>query len=144
MDQSFLDFADDYFDFVWCRHCLEHSIFPYFTLQEIYRVIKNLYYLLNVSFVLLYVLYYSSSWDKSNEYLDKLNEIYGIFIGIVLIYYFNPYNKGKLNEFHKRIAFSAGILIILTTSISTLIKDIPFVRKIPFLQKVLSVKKMFM
>ena len=63
--------------------------------------IKNFYYLLNVSFVLLYVLYYSSSWDKSNEYLDKLNEIYGIFIGIVLIYYFNPYNKGKLNEFHK-------------------------------------------
>ena len=45
MDQSFLDFADDYFDFVWCRHCLEHSIFPYFTLQEIYRVIKNEGYL---------------------------------------------------------------------------------------------------
>ena len=99
--------------------------------------IKNFYYLLNVSFVLLYVLYYSSS-------LDKLNEIYGIFIGIVLIYYFNPYNKGKLNEFHKRIAFSAGILIIFTTSISAIINDIPFVRKIPFLQKVLSVKKMFM
>ncbi|NER08076.1 MAG: class I SAM-dependent methyltransferase, partial [Okeania sp. SIO3C4] len=40
MDQSFLEFEDNYFDFVWCRHCLEHSIFPYFTLQEIYRVIK--------------------------------------------------------------------------------------------------------
>ena len=105
--------------------------------------IKNFYYLLNVSFVLLYILYYSS-WDKSYKYLDILNEIYGIFIGIVLIYYFNPYNKEKLNEFHKKIAFSAGILIILTTSISAIIKDIPFVRKIPFLQKVLSVKKMFM
>ncbi|MGB3507840.1 MAG: class I SAM-dependent methyltransferase [Microcoleaceae cyanobacterium] len=40
MDQSFLEFEDNYFDFVWCRHCLEHSIFPYFTLHEIYRVIK--------------------------------------------------------------------------------------------------------
>ncbi|MGK7922007.1 MAG: FkbM family methyltransferase [Trichodesmium sp.] len=40
MDQSFLDFEDNYFDFVWCRHCLEHSIFPYFTLHEISRVIK--------------------------------------------------------------------------------------------------------
>ncbi|MEB3343708.1 FkbM family methyltransferase [Okeania sp.] len=40
MDQSFLEFPDNYFDFVWCRHCLEHSIFPYFTLQEISRVIK--------------------------------------------------------------------------------------------------------
>jgi len=40
MDQSFLEFAENYFDFVWCRHCLEHSIFPYFTLLEIARVIK--------------------------------------------------------------------------------------------------------
>lgn len=40
MDQSFLDFPDASFDFVWCRHCIEHSIFPYFTLSEIYRVLK--------------------------------------------------------------------------------------------------------
>jgi SAM-dependent methyltransferase len=39
MDQSFLDFEDRSFDFVWCRHCIEHSIFPYFTLSEIYRVL---------------------------------------------------------------------------------------------------------
>lgn len=45
MDQSFLDFEDESFDFVWCRHCIEHSIFPYFTLSEIYRVIKPLGYL---------------------------------------------------------------------------------------------------
>ena len=41
MDQSFLDFADEHFDFVWCRHCLEHSIFPYFTLSELFRVLKS-------------------------------------------------------------------------------------------------------
>src|SRR3989339_1106644 len=40
MDQSFLDFPDGHFDLVWCRHCLEHSIMPYFTLSEIYRVMK--------------------------------------------------------------------------------------------------------
>ncbi len=45
MDQSFLDFADASFDFVWCRHCLEHSIFPYFTLSEIHRVLKPQGYL---------------------------------------------------------------------------------------------------
>jgi SAM-dependent methyltransferase len=39
MDQSFLDFADGAFDFVWCRHCLEHSILPYFTLSEMHRVL---------------------------------------------------------------------------------------------------------
>jgi len=40
MDQSFLDFPDEQFDLVWCRHCLEHSIFPYFTLHEFWRVLR--------------------------------------------------------------------------------------------------------
>jgi SAM-dependent methyltransferase len=40
MDFSFLDFTDGAFDLVWCRHALEHSIFPFFTLSEIRRVLK--------------------------------------------------------------------------------------------------------
>lgn len=40
MDQSFLDFADGYFDFLWARHVIEHSIFPYFTLMEFARVLS--------------------------------------------------------------------------------------------------------
>ena len=45
MDQSFLDFSDQEFDFIWCRHCLEHSIFPFFTLSELFRVLKQKGYL---------------------------------------------------------------------------------------------------
>ncbi|UCF92989.1 MAG: class I SAM-dependent methyltransferase [Desulfobacterales bacterium] len=41
MDQSFLDFANESFDFIWCRHCLEHSIFPFYTLGEFFRVLKS-------------------------------------------------------------------------------------------------------
>jgi SAM-dependent methyltransferase len=40
MDQSFLDFPDASFDLLWCRHCIEHSIFPYFTLSGFHRVLK--------------------------------------------------------------------------------------------------------
>jgi ubiquinone/menaquinone biosynthesis C-methylase UbiE len=40
MDQSFLEFADGEFAAIWCRHCLEHSIFPYFTLSEFQRVLQ--------------------------------------------------------------------------------------------------------
>jgi SAM-dependent methyltransferase len=40
MDLSFLDFEDDRFDLVWCRHALEHSVFPLFTLSEMHRVLK--------------------------------------------------------------------------------------------------------
>lgn len=45
MDQSFLEFPDDQFDLVWVRHCLEHSIFPFYTLSEFYRVLKGAAYL---------------------------------------------------------------------------------------------------
>lgn len=40
MDLSFLDFEDAQFDLVWCRHALEHSIFPFFTLSEMHRVLR--------------------------------------------------------------------------------------------------------
>ena len=40
-DMSFLDlYGEEQFDLVWARHCLEHSIFPYFTLSEFYRIMK--------------------------------------------------------------------------------------------------------
>ncbi len=41
MDLSFLDYADGSVDFIWCRHALEHSPFPYFTLLEYQRVLKE-------------------------------------------------------------------------------------------------------
>jgi len=40
MDLAFLDFEDGRFDLVWCRHALEHSVFPFFTLAEMHRVLK--------------------------------------------------------------------------------------------------------
>ncbi|MEQ8318699.1 MAG: methyltransferase domain-containing protein [Rhodospirillales bacterium] len=39
-DMSFLDIDDEIYDLAWCRHVMEHSLFPYFTLSEMYRVLK--------------------------------------------------------------------------------------------------------
>jgi SAM-dependent methyltransferase len=41
MDQSFLMFPEASFDFVWVRHCIEHSLFPFFTLTEFFRVLED-------------------------------------------------------------------------------------------------------
>ncbi|MBI2418570.1 MAG: class I SAM-dependent methyltransferase [Ignavibacteriales bacterium] len=41
MDQSFLDFDDNFFHFIWARHCIEHSIFPFFTLWQFNRVLAE-------------------------------------------------------------------------------------------------------
>ena len=105
--------------------------------------ISNFYYLLNFGFVLLYIMSYLGIWDKSYKHLDTLNEVYKIFIGLALIYFFNPWSKKKVNDFNKKIAFSAGLLLILTSSISGIFKSIPIIRKIPYLNKIITVKKVF-
>ena len=41
MDLSFFDFPEQSFDFIWCRHSLEHSVFPLFTLTELHRMLRS-------------------------------------------------------------------------------------------------------
>jgi SAM-dependent methyltransferase len=40
MDQNFMDFPDASFDVLWCRHVLEHSAMPLFTLSEYKRICR--------------------------------------------------------------------------------------------------------
>jgi ubiquinone/menaquinone biosynthesis C-methylase UbiE len=40
MDQNFMAFPDHSFDFLWCRHVLEHSVAPLFTLTEYRRLMQ--------------------------------------------------------------------------------------------------------
>lgn len=39
-DFTFTKYEDNSLDFVWCRQALEHSVWPYFTLLEINRILK--------------------------------------------------------------------------------------------------------
>lgn len=40
MDQNFLGFGEGEFDLLWCRHVLEHSVAPFFTLSEYRQLTK--------------------------------------------------------------------------------------------------------
>ena len=40
MDQNFLEFDGEEFDLLWCRHVLEHSVAPFFTLHEYRRLTR--------------------------------------------------------------------------------------------------------
>lgn len=56
-------------------------------------------------------------WSFGDEILTKLEFILNIYIALFLIYSFNPYNKKPVDEFGRGIAFSAGILLLLTKGI---------------------------
>jgi SAM-dependent methyltransferase len=40
-DMSDLSLSDESMDFIWCRHALEHSPYPLFTLYEFSRILKD-------------------------------------------------------------------------------------------------------
>ncbi|MCF8480905.1 MAG: class I SAM-dependent methyltransferase [Rhodospirillum sp.] len=40
-DITFLDFEEDSFDLVWCRHAIEHTIAPFVVLMECARVLRS-------------------------------------------------------------------------------------------------------
>ena len=105
--------------------------------------IQLFYYLLNILFIVLYILSYFNVINRTPIDLDVLDKVYTIFIAIALIYFFNPWYKKQPNEFHKKIAFSAGILLLFTSSISAIIKKTPIIRNIPYLNKIFAVKSIF-
>jgi hypothetical protein len=61
--------------------------------------------------------------EKNQKTLETIKSCLNLLIAGVLIVAFNPFYKIKTTEFHKEIGFSAGI-IILTTSTFTIISNI--------------------
>jgi hypothetical protein len=58
------------------------------------------------------------------QYFSILKNMLKIYISIFLIVKFNIYNKNNnyMNKFDKRIAFSAGIFLLLTTTLTDFVE----------------------
>lgn len=63
-------------------------------------------------------------WSSGKEVLSKLEFLLNVYIALFLIYQFNPYNKKRVSEFGRGIAFSAGVLLLLTKGIKGLVNKI--------------------
>lgn len=56
-------------------------------------------------------------WDASSNLLTKIELVLHIYIAVFLIYNFNPFIKKNIDDFGRNIAFSAGILLLLTKGV---------------------------
>jgi hypothetical protein len=63
-------------------------------------------------------------WSSGKEVLSKLEFLLNVYIALFLIYQFNPYNKKRVSEFGRGIAFSAGVLLLLTKGIKGFVNKI--------------------
>ena len=54
--------------------------------------------------------------------LNNLESFIQIYISLFLIYRFNPFTSITFNELDRKIAFSAGVFLLMTTSINQIVK----------------------
>ena len=56
------------------------------------------------------------------QYLDDLQYYVKIYVSLFLIIRFNPFRKVRFTELDGRIAFSAGLFLLTTTAINTIVQ----------------------
>ena len=68
---------------------------------------------------LIYIISAMGLYDTAPQYIIYIDIALKLFIGLFLIFRFNPLVKIRFNDFDKQIIFSAGIFILLSTTITT-------------------------
>jgi hypothetical protein len=56
------------------------------------------------------------------QYLDDLQYYVKMYVSLFLIIRFNPFRKVRFTELDGRIAFSAGVFLLATTAINTVVQ----------------------
>lgn len=95
--------------------------------MTVYEYYKKL---LNISFYLSYILYgliLIGFYNIAPEYLNTLNLFMKIFISSFLIIYFNPFSNHEFNKFDKKVIFTGGIFLLMTTTVADFIH--PYMNK---------------
>ena len=84
-------------------------------MNKIYHTI--FLYGINISFV-LYILVIFGITKYAPIYLTHVKSFLKVYVGLILITLFNPFTKkNNLNDIEKKIVFSSGLILLLSTTI---------------------------
>ena len=81
----------------------------------------HIYNILTYASFLLYIISTIDLYDTAPQYILYIDIALKLFIGLFLIFRFNPLVKIRFNDFDKQIIFSSGIFILLSSTITTFI-----------------------
>jgi len=76
----------------------------------------NLYKILIYGWYIFFALSKFNLWKNADLYLEKSAYYLKMYIGIMLLYYFNPMIKRELKEEHKGMIFTAACYILFTST----------------------------
>ena len=78
----------------------------------------------NISYLLIIISFIGLS-SYSTKYLNELNYYIKIYVSLFLLWRFRPFReKSEFTDLDRKIAFTAGLLIITTTFLNNYIDDI--------------------
>ena len=77
--------------------------------------INYLYTGLSMSVWVLYLAVYAGVSANAPRYLDDVRVWTQIYIGLVLLWRFHPFKRVVFTDMDAQIAFSAGVLLIMTS-----------------------------
>ena len=85
------------------------------------KLYEEIFLFLSVMASIVYVIFFFKLYKKEPKSLLYVHTIYRIYIAFLLLFIFNPFYKINICNFHRKIAFSAGLnLLGLNTILSYL------------------------
>lgn len=83
-------------------------------------IVRELYNYSVYAWYILYALSFLGLYSKAPEYLTTIDFILRTYVSLFLVLRFNPFTKVKFTEFDRKIIFSAGVFLILSSTITSL------------------------
>ena len=80
----------------------------------------------NIIIYLSWILYIAILFglsSKAPQYLDDLQYYVKIYVSLFLIYRFNPFRRVKFTGLDAKIAFSAGVFLLATTTVNSILQN---------------------
>lgn len=85
---------------------------------------ERIFLLMTYASYLLYFFIYFNVWNKAPDYLSDTRYFLQLYVSLLLVYFFNPFSKQIYNKFHKRLAFSAGVMLLTSLSFEKLLEKV--------------------
>ena len=110
----------------------------FFSLLDKEKIYNSIIYI----WFILYVLSVFGIYNNAPKYLLSLDFYLKLYIGIFLVIRYNPvfpFIKNKIEDFDKKLIFSSGMFILLTTVLTRLL--VPIEERQTILKQTSDVKK---
>lgn len=105
--------------------------------DKLYHLQKNVYSTIIILTWCLYIIIILGLSTVAPKYLIQIQNLSKIYFSLFLIYRFNPLKNIEFTDLDGKIAFSAGLFLLMTTAVSTMITKgiIKIADKSPTLKK---------